>query len=233
MDTEKIKADLDNAGYCIVEDIMPIKEADHMADRYFKLHKQHFPDQRSYQSLQGLLNYDQMCWPWILQPQILELAYHYLGQNMRFAEACSKWVMPDTEAGNVHADALGLSEPFPSNMWLFQTMWMLTDFTENNGSTLVVPFSHRLRCNPSISPTDKCLIPIVGRRGSVLLWHGALWHASGANTTLDQHRMGLNLAYIPFWLNHAVGGWPPVHLETFQRMPRLLKELNQHRVTVS
>ena len=79
MDTEKIKANLDNAGYCIVEDIMPIKEADHMADRYFKLHKQHFPDQRSYQSLQGLINYDQMCWPWILQPQILELAYHYLG----------------------------------------------------------------------------------------------------------------------------------------------------------
>ena len=61
---------------------------------------------------------------------------------------------------------------------------------------------------------------------------GAMWHASGANTTLDQHRMELNLAYIPFWLNHTAGGWPPVHPETFQRMPRLLQELNQHRVTV-
>ena len=39
-------------------------------------------------------------------------------------------------------------------------------------------------------------------------------------------------AYIPFWLNHTAGGWPPVHPETFQRMPRLLQELNQHRVTV-
>ena len=77
-------------------------------------------------------------------------------------------------------------------------------------------------------PTNECLIPAVGRRGSVLLWH-----ASGANTTSSQHRIGLNLAYIPFWLNHAVGGWPPVSLEVFQRMPWLLQELNQHRVTAS
>lgn len=233
MDLEEIKADLDDTGYCIVEGVMPAEEADRMADCYFELHKQHFPNQQSYQSLQGLLNYDQMCWSWALHPQILELACHYLGRNMRFAEACSKWVMPGAEAGSVHADDLGLSEPFPSNMWLFQTMWMLTDFTENNGSTLMVPFSHRLRCNPNMIPTNECLIPAVGRRGSVLLWHGALWHASGANTTSSQHRIGLNLAYIPFWLNHAVGGWPPVSLEVFRRMPRLLQELNQHRVTAS
>ena len=94
MDLEEIKADLDDTGYCIVEGVMPAEEADRMADRYFELHKQHFPNQQSYQSLQGLLNYDQMCWSWALHPQILELACHYLGRNMRFAEACSKWVMP-------------------------------------------------------------------------------------------------------------------------------------------
>ena len=81
-----------------------------MAGRYFELHKQHFPDEQSYQSLQGLLNYDQMCWSWALHPQILELTCRYLGQNMRFAEACSKRVI------------WGCLR-FPSDMWLFQTMW--------------------------------------------------------------------------------------------------------------
>ena len=50
MDLEEIKADLDDTGYCIVEGVMPAEEADRMADRYFELHKQHFPNQQSYQS---------------------------------------------------------------------------------------------------------------------------------------------------------------------------------------
>ena len=231
MDIQTVKEQLNEFGYCVVENVMPVEEADRMAQHYFNLHEQHFPKDQGYQSLQGLLNHDKMCWPWVLQPEILELARYYLGPRMRFAEAGSKWVKPGCPVGGVHADSLGLPEPFPVYMWLFQTMWMLTDFTEENGGTLVVPFSHRLGCNPNRNaPSDRSLIPAVGQRGDVLLWHGGLWHAFGGNTSRDQHRMGLNLAYIPFWLNDAVGGWPPVLPEVFAQMPQALQELNRHRV---
>jgi hypothetical protein len=107
VDIQQVKERLDEFGYCIVEDVMPVEEAERIAAHYFLLHEQHFPQDQTYQSLQGLLNHDQMCWPWVTQPQILQLARHYLGSRMRFAEAASKCVKPGAAPGGVHADSLG------------------------------------------------------------------------------------------------------------------------------
>jgi ectoine hydroxylase-related dioxygenase (phytanoyl-CoA dioxygenase family) len=116
---------------------------------------------------------------------------------------------------------------------MINSIWMMTDFTADNGATLVVPFSHRARRRPpkGIQPTDPLLKPVTGQRGSVFLWHGGLWHASGANTTTDQNRMALNIAYYPPWWNLArEGGHQPVSPEVFARMPPEMQELNRHRV---
>ena len=37
-------------------------------------------------------------------------------------------------------------------------------------------------------------VPAVMRRGSVLVWHGSLWHGGGANTTPDR-RVGIAMNY--------------------------------------
>jgi ectoine hydroxylase-related dioxygenase (phytanoyl-CoA dioxygenase family) len=116
---------------------------------------------------------------------------------------------------------------------MINTMWMITDFTAENGATLVAPFSHRARRRPprGMNQADSLLRPVTGRRGSVFLWHGGIWHANGANRTSDQHRMGLNIAYYPAWWNLArEGGHQPVHPEVFERMPAELQALNRHRV---
>ena len=34
-------------------------------------------------------------------------------------------------------------------------------------------------------------------KGSVLVWHGSLWHGGGANTTADEWRCGVNVQYCP------------------------------------
>ena len=74
-------------------------------------------------------------------------------------------------------------------------------------------------------------MPVCGRRGSVLLWQGGTWHGQGANTTDDQHRMALNIAYYPAWWNlMREGGHQPVFPETFARMPEDLQALVRHKV---
>jgi ectoine hydroxylase-related dioxygenase (phytanoyl-CoA dioxygenase family) len=77
-------------------------------------------------------------------------------------------------------------------------------------------------------------MPVTGRRGSVFLWHGGIWHANGANTTTDQQRMGLNVAYYPPWWNLArEGGHQPIQPEVYARMPAALQQLNRNRVAQS
>jgi ectoine hydroxylase-related dioxygenase (phytanoyl-CoA dioxygenase family) len=71
-------------------------------------------------------------------------------------------------------------------------MWMLDDFTTENGATRFVPGSHR---DASGRPTDQArageAIPVTGRAGSVLCFDGRVLHQTGANTTASELRHGV------------------------------------------
>lgn len=227
-------------GYCVIEDAIPAEQADEMAERYFQFHQDpatrslfQNPTDELYQTLFGVINMDEMCWPCIAHPQVLAVARHFLGTHVRLGEACTKWVKPTAPIGGIHVDSThDLPERLPDIPWLINTIWMITDFTAENGATLVVPFSHRSRRRPSPQDVSNSHpVSVCGYRGSVVMWHGGIWHGQGPNTTHDQHRMGLNIAYYPAWWNCArEGGHQPVFPETFAQMPETLQELVRHKV---
>jgi ectoine hydroxylase-related dioxygenase (phytanoyl-CoA dioxygenase family) len=72
-------------------------------------------------------------------------------------------------------------------------MWALTDFTEENGATRVVPGSHLSDHSPDYG-REYDSIPAEMSKGSVLVWHGSLWHGGGANRT-DERRVGIAMNY--------------------------------------
>jgi ectoine hydroxylase-related dioxygenase (phytanoyl-CoA dioxygenase family) len=76
-------------------------------------------------------------------------------------------------------------------------MWMIDDFTEQNGATRVIPKSHLWADDrePQVGDT----VQATGPAGSVLLWTGRLLHAGGKNNT-DHMRRGLVLSYKLGWL---------------------------------
>lgn len=85
-----------------------------------------------------------------------------------------------------------------------ETMWALTDFTEENGATHVIPGSHkwpdvstrngRKGTTTWLGKVDKTDVQAAMPCGSVLVWTGWTVHGAGANTT-DERRVGLNIDY--------------------------------------
>ena len=100
-----------------------------------------------------------------------------------------KWQMGDLP---FHADDQLIPIPKPHPATVCNTMWALTDFTEANGATRLVPGSHLLP-NPDFGGTYDT-VPAEMAKGSVLVWHGSLWHGGGANTT-DERRVGIAMNY--------------------------------------
>jgi hypothetical protein len=73
-----------------------------------------------------------------------------------------------------------------------QVICAVTDFTAENGGTLVIPGSHLWddERQPQMSET----IPTVMKAGSALIFLGSTFHAGGANVTADEWRTAAGLA---------------------------------------
>jgi Phytanoyl-CoA dioxygenase (PhyH) len=106
---------------------------------------------------------------------------------------------PDSPGQSIHRDqwAFDFFE-FPSDHHVqCNTIWALTDFTEENGATRLMPGSQDLP--NSFEHTVDETVPAEMSKGSCLLYTGKVYHGGGANRS-DEARIGLNITYDVGWL---------------------------------
>ncbi len=77
------------------------------------------------------------------------------------------------------------------------TIWAMTDFTQANGATQVVPGSPGWDEGRRAEPDEVAYAEM--ERGSVLVYSGSVIHGGGENRTQDD-RIGINLTYCLGWL---------------------------------
>jgi len=136
--------------------------------------------------------------------------------------------MPGAPYQGRHADSAGEFSTVPDVPWRINTIWMPTNFTEQNGPTGVVLMGHRSRRKqppPEIAPQSPLSKPVAGEAGSVMMWHGGLFHMARANTSA-QIRVRLNTACYPRWFNNwpEYGHqllWPEPYEHMLEEMQRL------------
>ena len=134
-----------------------------------------------------------------MHPIVLPLMHHVLGDGCLVSSLSSITIGPGEIAQPIHADDQVMPLAKPHVATTANSMWAITDFTEANGATRIIPGSHTRRpthpCTASTTTASAAEMPA----GSILVWHGSLWHGGGANTT-DTTRVGIAMNYCAGWV---------------------------------
>lgn len=131
----------------------------------------------------------------VSHPLLLELVEHVLGPEFKLSSLNARSTNPFApEAQPLHTD-MGLL-PDARGACVCNSVWMLDDFTADNGATRVVPGSHRYGRLPRTDLEDLLAphpreILIAAPAGSVAVYNAHLWHGGTANRT-NRHRRALH-----------------------------------------
>ncbi len=102
-------------------------------------------------------------------------------------------------------------------------MVALVDFTADNGSTLIVPGSHRWEAGRQATPDE--IVPAEMPAGSAVVYLGSTIHAGGANITRGAWRRGLHLSYVLGWLRTEENHYLSTPADQAFALPRGAQEL--------
>lgn len=128
-----------------------------------------------------------------VHPAVLPVVEGVLETGCLISSLSSIAIDPGETPQILHSDDQVIGLARPHQPVVCNTMWALTDFTEENGATRIAPGSHRLDHCPNPTAEHET-IPAEMERGSVLVWHGSLWHGGGENRSRAR-RTGIAMNY--------------------------------------
>jgi ectoine hydroxylase-related dioxygenase (phytanoyl-CoA dioxygenase family) len=143
--------------------------------------------------LADLVNKGEMFWPCFTDPRLLACMDHVLG-DFKLSSLNFRAALPGQGRQNLHTDWGGPVEP--GEYQVCNSIWLLDDFTADNGATRVVPGSHRAGTVPRLAMPDPAgrhldEVLVTGAAGTVVVFNSHLWHGGTQNCS-DRPRRALH-----------------------------------------
>jgi ectoine hydroxylase-related dioxygenase (phytanoyl-CoA dioxygenase family) len=192
--------DIAEHGYVVLHDVFDDAWAGQLVDDLERLERElgTVPAGNSFEGARTLRVYNLLAhgplWRELaLHPDVLPVVEGVLDPGCLMSSLSSIRIQPGEAAQPIHADDQVIPLDKPHAPTVCNTMWALTDFTEANGATRIIPGTHLWDHSPTYGQHYES-VPAEMPRGSVLVWHGSLWHGGGANAA-DVDRIGIAANY--------------------------------------
>lgn len=229
-DVEAHVARIAEVGYTVVEDAIEPELVDELAGMLQRLERdlKIVPADNDFEGQQTVRIYNLLVHGDVfaqvpLHGNVLPIVEGVLDEGLLLSSLSSIAIGPDETAQPIHADDMLMPIPKPHPPTVCNTMWALTDFTEANGATRIIPGTHEAPDSPDYGKHYDSIAAEM-RRGSVLVWHGSLWHGGGANQT-DARRVGIACNYCAGYIRQQENQQLGVPRSIARRLPRRLQRL--------
>jgi ectoine hydroxylase-related dioxygenase (phytanoyl-CoA dioxygenase family) len=134
----------------------------------------------------------------MLHPRVLECMEAVLGPRFKLSSLNVRSANPHNGVSQpLHADTGAIADE--QGWYVCNSVWMLDDFTPDNGAIRMVPGSHHWRklpqdviADPSAPHPDEILL--TGAAGTVVVMNAHMWHGGTANRT-DRQRRAMHVFY--------------------------------------
>ncbi|MCC8243007.1 phytanoyl-CoA dioxygenase family protein [Saccharothrix luteola] len=193
-------SDLAESGYCVVADVLGRAELTALRAGFAEVEARDRAAGNPWYSrgnyrITALLNHGPEFVALAEHPTALALTEQLLGPHHLLSSITAHVTLPGNTAQSVHADQQYIPEPWSYAMGT-QACWLLDDFTEANGGTVILPGSHLAGRAPTKEEvTAATTVSITATAGSLLVLDGRVWHRAGVNTTPDTIRRGIFAHY--------------------------------------
>lgn len=208
MDPREIRSHLERIereGYSVIEAVIEAAHADAIAEDLLRIERERgiapaandFEGRRTWR-IYNLLVHGRLYQEIPVHPRVLPVVEGVLDRGCLISSLSSIAIGPGETAQMIHSDDQLIPLPKPHVPIVCNTMWALTDFTELNGATRIVPGSHLRDHSPDVT-RHYASVAAEMPKGSVLIWNGSLWHGGGANRS-DARRVGIAMNYCAGWV---------------------------------
>ncbi|MCO5397509.1 phytanoyl-CoA dioxygenase family protein [Ralstonia soli] len=211
---QDVIAALERDGGVIVEDFLASETLDGLRNDLLPLIERQAVGRDSFSGnctrrLSRLFSRTRHCAALATHPLYLPVAEHFLGKprevwvgdrrvtltaGVRIGVTQAIQIGPGQAAQPLHRDdtAFMWRHPTAGREGRVQIICAVSDFTAENGGTLVIPGSHLWDDDrkPELSEAQ----PTIMKAGSALIFLGSTFHAGGANTTQGEYRTAVGIA---------------------------------------
>jgi hypothetical protein len=191
---------LDRDGYLVLEGFMDrglLEELRSRTDELFALEGEaagsEFRREENAYRLANLVAKGEVYERIVCLPEILGHVGQVLGPKFKLSSLNARTAPPRSNSLQpLHVDG-GLL-PDEKGYAVCNTVWMLDDFTEENGALRVVPGSHRWGRSPGAGEVHPDERLVTGTAGTVVVMNAHVWHGGTANRT-DRPRRAVHGFY--------------------------------------
>jgi ectoine hydroxylase-related dioxygenase (phytanoyl-CoA dioxygenase family) len=192
--TAENRRQLDERGYVLLENCMGARLLEDLRARIGELFAEEgeragheFRTEEHARRLANLVDKGEVFRRAIVLPEVLEHVRHVLGPEIKLSSLNARSADPLTDVGQpLHVDMSAI--PDERGYWVCNSVWMLDDFTRENGPTRMIPGSHTWGRRPQDVLEDPYAphpdeVLLTGKAGSIAVMNAHLWHAGTANRT--------------------------------------------------